>query len=1116
MLQAIKQLFGLGKPAPQALPFSGMPRDLEGEDIPRYPPFAKGLPVAPIGKIMETQRSLIERIRQALGMPQADFDRLVYPVLMRYAAFVHLMPASEAHHHRGAGGLFRHGLEVAFWSSQASGAIMFCMEGSPLERRNNEPRWRLASCFAGLLHDVGKPLSDVMVSDRDGRVTWNPYGESLFDWAGRHKIDRYFLRWRDNRHKRHEKFSLLTVDRLIPQATREYLSDAGPQVIESMLEAISGVGANQPITRLVLRADRESVSRDMKEHRLNVDEFSYGVPVERYIFDALRRLVRSGKWKINVAGGKVWVLQQGVFVIWKPVQDIIDLLAQDKTPGVPRDPDTLADILIERGFAHSCAVSENGEQAQYRYWRVLPDALKEHGIQEHLLMLRLDSVDLIVTGEPPVAVTGDVVGLSLTDDGKDDNGGSDPEAVGAATEASLAATTKADNASPGGVTRPKESAGGAIPQASGADEDEEVDEVAVALEAERAASAALGSLGMDGLAMFSQLEDPGAGAGVDAENSEDDEDDATAPKLPGRLPAAKGQATGGVAIPATALGGADALQQLPAFDVVEQTAALVDLARPGAGHLFPGAQQAQQTQADIQDEPGEGMGMPRQSKPAKPQDAPAPEARPKERKKKPKAVQKGAAVAPETGKAPAKTKAGKPGGQAKKAAPLQPPPLRPGAQPAPPAEDAAPAMAATPAPGANQDADQTLAPEAPAHGKPSPASTTLSAAANDAGRQSSAFLELLALDVGLGAGPQPTMQFIELQAPDEAPVDARSEGQGTPRHKAQTQGGHPAPGPTRPQLPRQARAAPAAPSVREAGLIQAASPAPPLATAPAAAPQSARQALREGLRAYGGQVLQLLGRAIAPLLERKTVLGEALYFEGQRLCILYPDGVKRIAGESGDIQEVISELQQTGAIVPTETIPQRMIWDFDGVKALVLTDAISSLAINAFDEAASGCSVDIGRNEDAQYAEPVQDRSQEYQAPMVDMRRRQRPDNPIEKQADNHELENLPTKQNEPENEPTPEKPGRGISRKSGSSKKIETSADNDDLIARQLHKMIISGEGRWLASAVSQDQHGKHVDVRSLDLIKNDHPALNIVLFKFSASKRGLRIIDKRIYAVV
>lgn len=412
MLRALNKFFG-GRsgvietaPSARILPL----KDVEDEDIPRYPPFAKGLPVAPLDKILATQAELIEKVRNSLGFTVDDFNRLVLPVIQRYAAFVHLLPASESHHHRGAGGLFRHGLEVAFWAAQASEAVIFSIEGSPRERRNNEPRWRLASCFSGLLHDVGKPLSDVSITDKDGSITWNPYSESLHDWANRHGIERYFIRWRDKRHKRHEQFSLLAVDRIIPAETREFLSASGPSIIEAMLEAISGTSVNQPVTKLMLRADQESVSRDLRQSRLDVDEFSYGVPVERYVFDAIRRLVKTGKWKVNEPGAKVWHLKQGVFIAWKQLGDLYDLISHDKIPGIPRDPDTLADILIERGFAIPNTVQEKGERAYYRYWEVLPELLQEAAGSVKLLMLRLESNDLVFTTEPPAAVAAEVVG----------------------------------------------------------------------------------------------------------------------------------------------------------------------------------------------------------------------------------------------------------------------------------------------------------------------------------------------------------------------------------------------------------------------------------------------------------------------------------------------------------------------------------------------------------------------------------------------------------------------------------------------------------------------------------------------------------------------------------
>ncbi|NMS02142.1 conjugal transfer protein TraI, partial [Vibrio parahaemolyticus] len=137
---------------------------------------------------------------------------------------------------------------------------------------------------------------------------------------------------------------------------------------------------------------------------------SYGVPVERYVFDAIRRLVKTGKWKVNEPGAKVWHLNQGVFIAWKQLGDLYDLISHDKIPGIPRDPDTLADILIERGFAVPNTVQEKGERAYYRYWEVLPEMLQEAAGSVKILMLRLESNDLVFTTEPPAAVAAEVVG----------------------------------------------------------------------------------------------------------------------------------------------------------------------------------------------------------------------------------------------------------------------------------------------------------------------------------------------------------------------------------------------------------------------------------------------------------------------------------------------------------------------------------------------------------------------------------------------------------------------------------------------------------------------------------------------------------------------------------
>ena len=82
------------------------------EDVPRYPPFMKGLPAAPVERILSSQTDLIAAIEQALAMPDSLYQTIAAPVIRRYAAFSHLLPASESHHHRDTRNLFRHDLKI--------------------------------------------------------------------------------------------------------------------------------------------------------------------------------------------------------------------------------------------------------------------------------------------------------------------------------------------------------------------------------------------------------------------------------------------------------------------------------------------------------------------------------------------------------------------------------------------------------------------------------------------------------------------------------------------------------------------------------------------------------------------------------------------------------------------------------------------------------------------------------------------------------------------------------------------------------------------------------------------------------------------------------------------
>lgn len=87
------------------------------------------LDVVDVDVLLAPHAALVDRIRVAEGGEEGSFELQVAPLIRRFAAFLHLMPATRDAHFRGAGGCLQCGLEVGFHALQ-------CRQ----ERRPGRPR----------------------------------------------------------------------------------------------------------------------------------------------------------------------------------------------------------------------------------------------------------------------------------------------------------------------------------------------------------------------------------------------------------------------------------------------------------------------------------------------------------------------------------------------------------------------------------------------------------------------------------------------------------------------------------------------------------------------------------------------------------------------------------------------------------------------------------------------------------------------------------------------------------------------------------------------------------------------------------------------------------------
>jgi len=99
-------------------------------------------PALSLDALLAREQSLISALQEALNLPSSIQAELLTPVIARYAAFVHLLPASKAHHHAGMGGLLHHGLEVALWAVKASYGVIEDIEGPLHQQRQRAQTWR--------------------------------------------------------------------------------------------------------------------------------------------------------------------------------------------------------------------------------------------------------------------------------------------------------------------------------------------------------------------------------------------------------------------------------------------------------------------------------------------------------------------------------------------------------------------------------------------------------------------------------------------------------------------------------------------------------------------------------------------------------------------------------------------------------------------------------------------------------------------------------------------------------------------------------------------------------------------------------------------------------------
>lgn len=348
-------------------------RVISDPSILRNPPYQEGYYGLIAGEfcMYEFQSRLVSKIKGQAGLTPEDYKAYLKPMLVNYAELVHLLPASENHHHNTPGGLLRHGLESAAFMLDWMVLSKFDHELTPGQASMRLRRWYTAGIIAALFHDAGKPLSDVQVTSFDGTIKWHMGTKTIHEWSVANNLSRYFINWVRNRHNNHIVQSSDLLSHYASAELREWLLEGGQDIWAALLNAVAGQPG--PLTDAVRVADSRSVKADRERGAATGGNTSTGVPVQRLCVDAMRQLVDNGTWTFNQAGSRLWQSSQGLFLAWSTgSDDIIQLVVKDKIGGFPRSENTLLAAMADYEMLEK---TPNGSLI----WFVAPQPLFKNG-----------------------------------------------------------------------------------------------------------------------------------------------------------------------------------------------------------------------------------------------------------------------------------------------------------------------------------------------------------------------------------------------------------------------------------------------------------------------------------------------------------------------------------------------------------------------------------------------------------------------------------------------------------------------------------------------------------------------------------------------------------------
>lgn len=305
---------------------------------------------------------LLRQIDRLLSVPRSHLESLFHATIVRYARFVQQIPASEAHHHAGAGGMLDHGLEVLANALALRRGYLLPQGAEPECLARTQDLWTYAVFTAALLHDVGKAVVDQRVLLFNTRKRplgiWDPWQGPMDQTSAWYRVE--FVRGRT--YGLHERVAPLLARFIVPTTGLSWLA-SDRDVLAAWVATISGDRDRSGVLGdIVARADGESVARNLGAGESARLVTARATPLHEKLLTTLRYLIDEGELPLNRNGAAGWLAGDDLWLVSKRTADALRAhLIREGHGGIPTGNDRLFDVLQEHGV-----VSPNGERAIWR------------------------------------------------------------------------------------------------------------------------------------------------------------------------------------------------------------------------------------------------------------------------------------------------------------------------------------------------------------------------------------------------------------------------------------------------------------------------------------------------------------------------------------------------------------------------------------------------------------------------------------------------------------------------------------------------------------------------------------------------------------------------------